>query len=122
MREVYVPYMESSRGGYDAALTDARDRLARLADRVTARGRDYSADRVRLYAQRLGDDGPDAKPFPEGVPLPPETQPRSGNKDYKGNRALTITRLVPGGGPWHLYSTPSHQRIALWWRYLLPHE
>jgi hypothetical protein len=30
MREVHVPYLEKATGGYDAALIDARDRLARL--------------------------------------------------------------------------------------------
>jgi hypothetical protein len=68
-----VPYLEEAEDGYDAALVGARDRLARLADRVAAEGRDYTTDRVRLHAEHLTVSATDAEPWPEGVPLPPET-------------------------------------------------
>lgn len=122
MREVRVPYLEHGEASYDAALVDARDRLARLAERVAAQGRDYSTDRVRLFAEQLTASPTDAKPWPEGVPLPPETQLRLGRKDYKGTKAFTIARLVPRVGSWHVYRTSSGKEIALWWRWLLPHE
>lgn len=118
MREVRVPYFEEAMDDYDAALVDARDRLSRLAARVASHGRDYSTDRVRLFAQPFTSSATDAAPWPEGVPL----QAGSGSKAYKGSKALAITRLIPRDGPWHLYRTSSGEQIALWWRYLLPHE
>ncbi|MFI7131459.1 hypothetical protein ACIBQ1_37680 [Nonomuraea sp. NPDC050153] len=122
MREVHVPSMEQAAAGYDAELVTARDRLARLADRVTTQGGNYSTDRVRLSAEQVTVPATPAKRLPGGVPLPPETQARSGSKDYKGNKARTITRLIPGDGSWHVYRTSTGEHIALSWRYLLPHE
>ncbi|MFG1942601.1 hypothetical protein [Nonomuraea sp. NPDC048826] len=122
MREVRVPALEHAESGYDAALVTARDRLARLAARVSAQGRSYSADRVRLSAEQISAPETPAKPWPGGVPLPPETQARSGRKDYKGAKARTITRSIPDAGLWHVYRRPTGEHIALSWRYLLPHE
>ncbi|NUP66330.1 MAG: hypothetical protein HOW71_29635 [Nonomuraea sp.] len=122
MREVHVPYLEHATASYDAALVTARDRLAHLADRVAAEGRNYSSDRVRLSAEQVTNPAATAKPLPEGVPLPPETQAHSGSKDYKGNKAHTIARLIPHDGSWHVYRTSTGEHIALSWRYLLPHE
>ncbi|MFC4119790.1 hypothetical protein [Nonomuraea zeae] len=107
---------------YDAALVTARDRLAHLADRVAAQGRDYSTDRVRLSAEQVTTPATSATPLPGDVSLPPETQARSGSKDYKGNKAHAIARLIPGGGSWHVYRTSAGKHLALSWRYLLPHE
>ncbi|MEV0592295.1 hypothetical protein [Nonomuraea cavernae] len=122
MRQVHVPYLEHGAARYDAALVTARDRLAHLADRVAAQGRNYSADRVRLSSEQVTAPATTARPLPEGVPLPPETQARSGSKDYKGNKADTIARLIPRAGSWHVYRTSTGEHIALSWRYLLPHE
>ncbi|MEV4834871.1 hypothetical protein AB0K05_10135 [Nonomuraea sp. NPDC049486] len=120
MREVHVPYLEHAATRYDAALVTARDRLSHLAGRVTARGRTYSTDRVRLSAERLASPGTTAEPLPQGVPLPPDTT--SARKDYKGHKATAITRLIPGDGSWHIYRLPTGGHLALSWRYLLPHE
>ncbi|WP_146103578.1 hypothetical protein [Nonomuraea solani] len=122
MREVYVPHLENTPDSYAPALIDARDRLSRLADRVTGTGRKYTTDRVRLYAEHLTTAQAEVKPWPQGVPLPPETQPRSGRKNYKGNKARTIARLIPRDGRWNIYRTSSGELIALAWHYLLPHE
>lgn len=122
MREVHVPYFEHGTARYDAALVTARDRLARLADRVAAQGRNYSTDRVRVSIEQVTAPATSAKPLPEGVPLPPETQAHSGSKDYKGNKAHTIVRLIPRDGSWHVYRTSTGKHLALSWRYLLPHE
>ncbi|GAA3646555.1 hypothetical protein GCM10022224_006710 [Nonomuraea antimicrobica] len=125
MREVYVPYLEAGAARYDAALVTARDRLAGLADRVASQGRSYSADRVRLSAERVTAPAATAKPLPEGVPLPAEAQGHSASenhKDYKGSKAHAIARLIPGDGSWHVYRTSTGEPIALSWRYLLPHE
>ncbi|MDA0634663.1 hypothetical protein OUY22_14665 [Nonomuraea sp. MCN248] len=122
MREVHVPYLEQAATRYDAALVTARDRLSHLAGRVTARGRTYSTDRVRLSAERLASSRTTAEPLPEGVPLPPDTQATSTRKDYKGHKATAIARLVPGDGSWHVYRLPTGGHLALSWRYLLPHE
>jgi hypothetical protein len=108
--------------GYDAALVTARDRLALLAHRVTAQGGNYSADRVRLFTEQVTVPATPGKPLPKGVPLPPETQARSGSTDYKGNKAHTIVRLIPGDGSWHVHRMSTGEHIALSWRYLLPHE
>ena len=122
MREVHVPSLEHAAASYDAALVTARDRLARLADRVTAQGGNYSTDRVRLSTEQVAVPATPAKPLPGGVSLPAETQARSGSKDYKGNKAHTIARLIPGDGSWHVYRMSTGEHIALSWRYLLPHE
>jgi hypothetical protein len=122
MREVHVPHLEHGAANYDAALITARDRLAHLANRVAAQGRNYSTDRVRLSAEQITVSATTAKPLPGGVPLPPETQAHSGSKDYKGNKAHTIARLIPGDGSWHVYRMSTGEHIALSWRYLLPHE
>ncbi|WP_146615969.1 hypothetical protein [Nonomuraea aridisoli] len=122
MREVYVPYLDHAEARYDAALVTARDRLARLAGRVAGLGRDYSTDRVRLFAEQSTAPAASAQPLPGGVPLPPWTQGKSGSKDYKGNRAHTIARLIPHDGSWHVYRTSTGEHVVLSWRYLLPHE
>ncbi|MGW2156850.1 hypothetical protein [Nonomuraea sp. NPDC001699] len=122
MREVYVPFLDLATDDYAAGLVEARDRLSRLADRATAQGRNYSTDRVRLSADQVTAPATTARPLPEGVPLPPETQAHSGRKDYKGNKAHTIARLIPRDGSWHVYRTSTGEHIALSWRYLLPHE
>ncbi|MFC4010631.1 hypothetical protein ACFOY2_25615 [Nonomuraea purpurea] len=122
MREVHVPSLDHSAARYDAALVTARDRLAHLADRVAAQGWNYSTDRVRLSTEQVTAPATSAKPLPEGVPLPPERQSHSGSKDYKGNKAHAIARLIPRDGSRHVYRTSTGNRIALSWRYLLPHE
>ncbi|WP_283135919.1 hypothetical protein [Rhizohabitans arisaemae] len=126
MREVAVPFPENVvAGGYDAALVDARDRLASLAGRVVAEGRKFAPDRVQLSSTYLSAGQvttPVTKLWPEDVLLPPSTQAGSREKNHKGNKALTITRLIPRAGIWHFYRTSSGKQIALSWRYLLPHE
>jgi hypothetical protein len=115
MREVHVPYLKEA----GTTLVDAHDRLARLADRATAEGRPYAGDRVRLFTEQSHSTATTAKPLPDEAPL---TQSRPGRKDYKGNKARTIARLIPHDGSWHVYRTSTGRQIALSWRYLLPHE
>ncbi|TYB59512.1 hypothetical protein FXF51_34135 [Nonomuraea sp. PA05] len=119
LREVYVPHLDQTPEGYDAALTSARDRLSLLADRVTAGGRPYAVARVRLSADRVsGHDT--ARPWPRGLPVPPHESGEN-TRDYAGAKARAIVRLLPAG-PRHVFRTSSGEELALAWRYLLPHE
>nr|SBO94844.1 hypothetical protein BN4615_P4360 [Nonomuraea gerenzanensis] len=120
LREVYVPHLDQTPEGYDAALTSARDRLSHLADRVAAGGRPYAVARVRLSADRVG--GYDtAKPWPRGLPVPPHESSEN-TRDYAGAKARAIARLLPAPGSRRVYRTSSGEELALAWRYLLPHE
>ncbi|GAA2206904.1 hypothetical protein GCM10009850_023620 [Nonomuraea monospora] len=119
LHEVYVPHLDQTPEGYDAALTGARDRLSLLADRVAAGGRPYAVARVRLSADRVSGYGK-VKPWPRGLPVPPHESSEN-TRDYAGAKARAIARLLPAGGR-QVYRTSSGEELALAWRYLLPHE
>ena len=89
MREVHVPSLEHAAASYDAALATARDRLARLADRVTAQGGNYSTDRVRLSSEQVTVPATPTKPLPGGVPRHPR---RRRAREARTTRAIRRTR------------------------------
>ncbi|MEZ0075362.1 hypothetical protein [Planotetraspora sp. GP83] len=128
MREVRVPALDEIGGAYDKPLYDARDRLARLAERVTAEGQDYTADRVRLVGEDATGHTGKVRDWPKDVPVPPQSDPQSPvrTQDLSGQAANAVIRLVPHDraqpGSWPVFADTSGARLALSWRYLLPHE
>jgi hypothetical protein len=109
---------------YPAGLYDAQDLLSSRADTVMRQGADYTADRIRLFAQPAGQDGGTAGVWPHGMAVP-QTEDRYGVQyvDLAGPSAATVIGAVRADPiNWVALRSPSGEVLRLSWRYLLPHE
>ncbi|WP_327582306.1 hypothetical protein OHA25_41130 [Nonomuraea sp. NBC_00507] len=126
LREVRIPALDESGDGYAGPLLNARARLDRLAQRAAAEGRGYSSDRVRLVAEEAEARDGKVRPWPEGVPEPPDAGSPVRTRDLSGNAAQSAIQLIPADsgqrGGWPVFRAPSGAMLALSWRYLLPDE
>jgi hypothetical protein len=120
--------------GYPDRLVAARDRLAHLLLRVEENGRWYRSDTARLMVVSWVGIGPEAAPWPAGVPVPPAVPgtPDLRTADLRGARLAAALKAWPpvvggGPGPGPYYGSFTHRLpdgavVTARWRYLLPSE
>jgi hypothetical protein len=110
---------------YPTRLYDARDALSAIADQVTRHGTPYRADRIRLFAQPVGQHT-DTTPagWPTGVPVPTTTDQYGVRyHDLAGAAAATVVAAVrPETFNWEPLRAPTGENLLISWRYLLPNE
>ncbi|MBO3749656.1 hypothetical protein J5X84_26555 [Streptosporangiaceae bacterium NEAU-GS5] len=126
IHEVSIGALDQTMGGYSAEILDARDRMGRLADRVTAEGQAYTSPRVRLVAEDVPGAEGTIHPWPEGVPEPPATSAPVRVSDLSDAAAETVARMVPRDPEqpfsWPTFRAPSGASLNVSWRYLMPGE
>ncbi|MEV4108775.1 hypothetical protein [Nonomuraea sp. NPDC049695] len=109
---------------YPDALYHAQQTLTTLADRVRREGTGYSADRVRLVAERSSERKADA-PWPSSIREPAKGETGVLVRKLTGRQAKAVIRSVKrvkGPGGWPLYRDSHGQVYAVTWRFLLPSE
>jgi hypothetical protein len=127
LKTVRVPAMDvlAPSHSYDARLVDARDRMAKVAERAVAGGTDYTADRIRVVAEQATSEAGKPRPWPSGVPVPTVTS-GVGAEVLSGDSARNAARVLPRDtaqpGNRQAFKGPSGTPIAVSWRYLLPGE
>jgi hypothetical protein len=121
LKTVKVPVMDAipSRS-YDVKLVDARDRMGKIAERALSGGAIYTADRIRVVAEKVASDSSPVRPWPSGIPVPDFPSSGVGTEALSGDNARTAMRVLPRDTV-H-FTEPSGARVAVSWRYLLPDE
>jgi hypothetical protein len=122
------------KGGYPAALYDARDRIATVHQRVASSGQPYVSDQVLLVLEPLT-SSPVAgvQPWPADLKLPAAAASPSGTMPSEvqtvtcsGQNARDVVRLIArdldANGSWQVYRTSTGQLLRASWRYRLPNE
>jgi hypothetical protein len=115
---------------YPKQLRTARDRLARVADRVKRDGTSYTADHVRLVtAHQRYDNRGSVRPWPETVAVPAGAGRESlmtTTTTLSGQAATAVVQAMPprrpSGPGYGLWRLPNGKIVAVYWRYVLPDE
>ncbi|HZN72720.1 MAG TPA: hypothetical protein VFC00_13710 [Micromonosporaceae bacterium] len=112
--------------GYPPSLLDAAGRLKGLAERVTAQGRPYTADRIRLVTVPAGQQTVPSGQWPDAVPVPPAQSNPVRVLEMRGEQARAAIAAIPArensATGWQVLATPRDGTLAVAWRYLLPDE